>query len=119
MLFCHYGINEEHKEFAKILSTAKDTLRISKDHTKIKKLQTDLVEKACKIISLYAIINDKAGIVNSLKELVDYTEVHKNELQIVISQLEYMLTEGIPLESGFLESLYLLIYSVRDELKGE
>jgi hypothetical protein len=44
-----------------------------------------------------------------------YTKEHRDELQNVISQVELMLKEGIPIGEDFVERLKVLLHRVKRE----
>lgn len=111
-------VKKEKETLTKSLELTRKTLKISTEKAQIHKLETEIVEKTIQVLILCIKINDKAGIISSLRELSNYTEKHTEELSNAASQLEYMLKEVIPLGGTFVESLKILVYNIEQEIKN-
>jgi hypothetical protein len=84
--------------------------------TQIRKLTKEAIEKTAKLALLSARLNDKAELLNALEDLKFYTKKHHDELQNVISQVELMLKEGIPIGEDFIERLKVLLHRIEREV---
>ncbi|MDD4496987.1 MAG: serine/threonine-protein kinase, partial [Methanosarcinaceae archaeon] len=111
-------VKKERQDLRKSLEITRNTIKISAEIGEIKRLKIEVVEKTVKVLILCIKTNDKAGLISSLGDLADYTEKYKEDIICVVSQLEYMLKEGVSVGADFEEGLRVLLHKIESESKG-
>lgn len=110
------ALQAEREELKRSLRTTKQILKESRSKEEIQKLTREAVEKTVKIAILSAKLNDKAELLNALEDLKFYTRENLDELLNAISQIEFMIVEGIPVSEEFVESIRVLLHKVEREM---
>ncbi|AKB24124.1 hypothetical protein MSMTP_0655 [Methanosarcina sp. MTP4] len=108
-------LDREEDEMKESLEKTKQTLKISTSREDIKKIVCEVVEKTAKVALLYAGVNEKPELLKALEDLRGYAGENLPELDSAISQLEYMVWNGIPVGKEFEESLKVLLGRIESE----
>ncbi|WP_440956544.1 serine/threonine-protein kinase [Methanosarcina sp. Mfa9] len=112
-------LDREEEEMKESLVKTKQTLKISTSREEIKKIVCEMVEKTAKVALLYAGVNEKPELLKALEDLRGYAGENLPELDSAISQLEYMVRNGIPVGKEFEESLKVLLGRIEGEARKE
>ena len=112
-------LDREEGEMKESLEKTKQTLKISTSREEIKKIVCEVVEKTAKVALLYAGVNEKPELLKALEDLRGYAGENLPELDSAISQLEYMVRNGIPVGKEFEESLKVLLGRIESEARKE
>ncbi len=107
-------LDREEEEMKESLELTKQTLKISTSREEIKRITSEVIEKTAKVALLYAGVNEKPELLKALEDLRGYAGENLRELDSAISQLEYMVRNGIPVGKEFEESLKVLL----DKIEG-
>ncbi|MCQ1534471.1 serine/threonine protein kinase [Methanosarcina sp. KYL-1] len=99
----------EEEEMKNSLEKTKQTLKLSTSREEIERMTREVVEKTSKVALLYARVNEKPELLQALEDLGDYAGENRAELDSAVSQLEYMIRNGIPLGKEFEEGLKVLL----------
>ncbi len=108
-------LDREEDEMKESLEKTKQTLKISTSREDIKKIVCEVVEKTAKVALLYAGVNEKPELLKALEDLRGYAGENLPELDSAISQLEYMVRNGVPVGKEFEESLKVLLGRIESE----
>ena len=112
-------LGKEEEEMKESLEKTKETLKISTSREEIKRITCEVVGKTAKIALLYAGVNEKPELLGALEDLRGYAGENLQELDSAISQLEYMVRNGIPVGREFEEGLKVLLGRIEDEAGKE
>ncbi len=112
-------LDREEEEMKESLEKTKQTLKISTSREEIKKIVCEVVKKTAKVALLYAGVNEKPELLKALEDLRGYAGENLPELDSAISQLEYMVRNGIPVGKEFEESLKVLLGRIESEARKE
>nr|WP_240912194.1 serine/threonine-protein kinase [Thermococcus sp. M39] len=110
------ALHREREELKKSLKKTKQTLKRSPSRDEIQRLTREAVEKTAKVALLSAKLNDKAELLNALEDLKFYTRENRDRLLNVISQIELMMKEGIPVSDEFIDHLRVLLHKIEKEV---
>ncbi|ALM75534.1 [protein ADP-ribosylglutamate] hydrolase [Thermococcus barophilus] len=110
------ALHMEREKLKKSLEKTKLTLKRSRSRDEIQRLTREAVEKTAKIALLSAKLNDKAELLNALGDLKFYTRENLESLLNAISQIEYMMKEGIPISDEFIDHLKVLLHKIEREV---
>ncbi len=108
-------VQDELEELKKSLSETKQSLGRSRSKEEIERLTKEAVEKTAKIAILSAKLNDKVGLISALEDMKLYTKENLDELLNAISQIELMISEGIPISDEFVNMLEVLLQRILRE----
>jgi serine/threonine protein kinase len=112
-------LDREEGEMKESLEKTKQTLKISTSREEIKKIVCEVVEKTAKVALLYAGVNEKPELLKALEDLRGYAGENLPELDSAISQLEYMVRNGVPVGKEFEEGLKVLLGRIGSEARKE
>ncbi|AXI24711.1 serine/threonine protein kinase [Methanofervidicoccus sp. A16] len=110
-------LTREKEKFKDTLTKTTQRLKISTDKKEIEKLTRDLIETTVKLALNCARVNDKVGLLDTLELLRDYvkSEENRKDLEKVISHIEYLIKEGIPIGEDTIERLKVLLNRIKRE----
>jgi len=112
-------LDREEGEMKESLEKTKQSLKISTSREEIKRITSEVIGKTATVALLYAGVNEKPELLKALGDLRGYAGENLPELDSAISQLEYMVRNGIPVGKEFEESLKVLLYRIESEAGNE
>lgn len=115
-----YQKAQENKDhiFSEI-RTSQDTLsRISKESGQYRQLKLDLMKKTLALARICLQINDTAGLLVALRELVSDSGCCKKQIEGIITQIDYMHTEGIGISERTAAQLCELMERLECQMKN-
>ncbi len=97
----------------------KKTVRAMKESTsreEFERLKAESVRKTARIAVLSAKLNDKAELLTALDDLRQYTWENLSDLESLISQVEMLAREGIPISDSLAEKIEILVTRIEGEV---
>jgi len=111
-----HSLNKERHGLLEDLKLTKDSLRKSTGKEDIKRLTHEAIRKSVRIALLHAQLNDRVELITALNEIRLLTSHHKEDLDAVIDQLQYMIAEDLPPGNKWVEQLRILLGKI--EMQG-
>ena len=91
-------------------------MKESTSRGEFERLKEESVRKTTKIAILSAKLNDKAELLTALDDLRQYTQENLADLESLISQVEMLAREGIPISGSLAEKIEILVKRIEGEV---
>jgi len=108
-------LEKEAEELKKSLSRSVAALKQSKSTEEAIRNRRMVVETLGKLALVYAELNRKAELLNTLNDLKFYTVQNLNDLLNAINTVETLLKENLPVGGDFIERLKVLVHNIKRE----
>jgi len=112
-------LDREREELKAGLEKTKATLKESTGSEEVLRLTRESVEKGAQVALLHARLNDRPALLAAVDDLRVLSKSHTGDLSQVITQIEYMIAEDIPIGKQFVESLEVLLSRVVKEMRSQ
>ena len=106
-------------ELEKEKEDLKRTVRAMKESTsreEFERLKAESLRKTAKIAILSAKLNDKAELLTALDDLRQYTRENLSDLESLISQVEMLVREEVPISGSLAEKIEILVKRIEGEV---
>jgi serine/threonine protein kinase/regulator of sirC expression with transglutaminase-like and TPR domain len=105
----------ESRALDDVVEGIKESLSVSSSHDESRRLRQGLVSVTAELAIIHARSNNRADLLCALTDLRYFTEAYGKHLDQACQEIEYMIAEGISIQSNRIEALKVLCRNIERE----